>query len=356
MIKVPEGKGAFLYRLWRCGAMKDLAKALHDDGFTWAVMKVANGMSHTDGSSSFQQALVDELIPLLRSYGIQVWALHYVYGMRTDNNQPMPMEEFAAIKYQLDRNRYDGLVIDAEGEYKQTAVRTKGAECAETYCKALKAGYPELPLGLCSYRFPDSHTTFPWAAFLAHVDVHMPQVYWIKATNPADQLQNSYNQLTARKALPVVAWGPAYYDSANNWRPTVEQLNAFDVKAHELELPGVCWFLWDTGIDKYPEYREAIRAHVWKAEDPLAEIREQMAALQAGLADLDGRTQGQAAALNARLAVVEGSVTYLDGQIKSSVEMIKAVQAMFDALKKELVIVEDRVLEIDKWGRGINLK
>lgn len=327
-MKLPEGKGAFLYRLWRCGPMKDLAKALHDDGYSWAIMKVANGMSATDGSSSFNPALVDELAVLLRMYGIQVWVLHYVYGMRTDNNQPMPLEEVAAISHWIERLSPDGLVIDAESEYKKTSVRLQSDYCAETYCGTLKGKYPDLTMGLCSYRFPDSHTTFPWAAFLKHVDVHMPQVYWIKATNPAEQLVKSTAQLMARKPLPIVPWGPAYLDGTYSWRPTVAQIDEFDAKAHELELPGVAWFLWDTGIDKYPEYREAIRAHVWETEDPL---------------------WAQLEALTLRVIALEGGITYLDGRVKTNTTAIDLVSTRSANNKTWLE-------KLDAWAKSLALK
>ena len=79
---------------------------------------------------------------------------------------------------------------------------------------ALRSSLPELPMALSSYRFPGYHPQLPWREFLEHYDYNMPQVYWMKAHNPADQLERSVNELTAKKpSLPVIPTGAAFRPS-----------------------------------------------------------------------------------------------------------------------------------------------
>jgi hypothetical protein len=92
--------------------------------------------------------------------------------------------------------------------------------------RELRAGLPNLPIALSSYRFPDRHRQLPWSAFLEACDYSMPQVYYEDAHNPTQQLEMSVSQYMAlRPARPVIPTAPAY--GRGSWRPTAQELVLF---------------------------------------------------------------------------------------------------------------------------------
>lgn len=252
----PTGKGVFLWQLDHCfnGDMVKLANALIAAKVTWVAVKAANGYA------SFNTPLLRSLISNLRAAGIAVWGWHYVYGIGYTGVNISKFEGDMAVQ-RIGDYLFDGWIIDAESEYK----RSGSAAAADTYLHIIRGRYPQIPLALCSYRWPSYHKEFPWANFLAHVDLHMPQVYWVGAHNPGAQLAQSYKELNALKRLPFVPVGAAYTEG--EWKgPTPDELDQFDQMAHTLKLPGVSWWSWDSqGIQEHPEWLARIAAHVWGA-------------------------------------------------------------------------------------------
>jgi len=118
---------------------------------------------------------------------------------------------------------------------------------------------------LCSYRFPSLHPELPWSSFLRRSDFHAPQVYWMQADNPGEQLQRSVRELLALRALPVVPIGAAFVEAG--WQPTVAGINEFDRMAQALKLPGIGWWEWGEnghGAEYHPDWWAAISAHNWQ--------------------------------------------------------------------------------------------
>jgi hypothetical protein len=308
-----NGKGVFLWQLKNCagGNMVELARRLNDLGFSWVAAKAA------DGFLVMNESYLPGLVDALKAYNIKVWGWQYVYGARTDTGAPMPEREFAAAKQQMDKYHFEGWIVDAEGEYK----RPGSSAWAEVYMGSLRNAFPDLPIALCSYRFPVVHKEFPWSTFLKYATLHMPQVYWIKATNPDVQLSTSYTQLQSLKQLPFVPVGSAFEESG--WRPTVGQLDLFDDKAHKMNLPGVAWWAWDdNGLEKFPEFAEAIGSHEW-------------------LSPLD--------ALAKRVAQLEDK---LEAQ-RMSIEALKIVD---EAIRQGINLLAERLNILEDWARGIGLK
>ncbi len=253
-MKYPVGKGIWIWQLRQCLG-SDVLRLAHEIkrlGCSYVVIKAVNGLSE------YNTDLFGAAKAAFDALGIAVWGFHYIYGGSTFTGASIAKGEADRAIQVVKRYNLAGLFLDAESEYK----RKGGAVWADTYLTALRATLPDLPLGLCSYRWPSVHPEFPWSSFLRRVDFHAPQVYWMQAQNSGEQLRRSVRELSALKALPIVPVGSAFFE--HNWQPTVASINSFDQTAHELHLPGVSWWCWDDrGLESHPEYQAAIAAHKW---------------------------------------------------------------------------------------------
>ncbi len=261
----PTGKGIFVWQIKnaRGGDPTKIVTWLKELGMSWVAVKVTDGAGNFNlrptqivGGKVVRWAddILQPLVSALKAAGIAVWGWGYVYGYD-------PAGEAAKAIERVRKFDLAGWIIDAEGEYKGKAV------AADIYMKGLRG--LGVPVGLCSFRFPKLHPEFPWRNFLAGCDFHMPQVYWMQATNAGAQLQRSVKELMGIKNLPVVPVGPAC--SEGGWAPTVAQLDEFDRTAKALGCPGVSWWLLDTGgLERFPEFAEAIKRHAWSGvvEEP----------------------------------------------------------------------------------------
>ena len=250
---IPTGKGI---QVWNLTAPNETAARIIAAGFQWVAVKAADGtLDHNQKAGPADLFL---FVQTLHNAGIVVFGWQYVYGANWMGQSFAKAEAEAAIR-NISRFGFDGWLIDAESQYK----RKGSAAWADTYMTTLRAGLPWVTLGLQSYRFPSLHPELPWQSFLRHVDFHIPQVYWVQATNPGAQLRRSIQELTALRNLPIVPTGCAYFE--HGWGPTVGQLNEFDNVARTLGLPGVLWYCWDDqGLSTHPDWLAAISAHRWQ--------------------------------------------------------------------------------------------
>jgi len=158
----------------------------------------------------------------LKARGFTVIGWQYVYGAD-------PVGEARVALARIAELHLDGYAIDAEGEYKKAGMATN----ARAYMRTLRGG-SNVPLGLCSYRFPTLHPQLPWSTFLSYMDVehgdaHVPQAYWeLDSTDdgPARQLRRSITELRALEALPVIPVFPMYRKALKDgyWYSTYRQL------------------------------------------------------------------------------------------------------------------------------------
>ncbi|MBI4771719.1 MAG: hypothetical protein HY784_15220, partial [Chloroflexi bacterium] len=244
-----KGKGIWIRRVYECenadiGRMVDHAR---EAGYTHVLVKTSDGDDPYNIDRS-QRDFAAELIPRLRQAGIDVWAWHYVYG------DPPPFKDTEKARYwELEAQQavrrcralaamgLQGYVIDAEGEYDRIPDR---ANKARAFCRILRDGLPDLPIGLASWKWPSYHGPFPWSAFRENIDLDMPQVYWISEHNPVEQLQRSVDEFRRMQPqLPYVAAGPAFFE--HNWRPTPDDITAFLRRSLELGLPAANLWAWD---------------------------------------------------------------------------------------------------------------
>jgi len=67
------------------------------------------------------------------------------------------------------------------------------------------------------------------------VDINMPQVYWVRAHNPAAQLRRSVAEFQRLQPWrPIIPTGSAY--KGFGWQPTAAEMTAFLHTAQELDL------------------------------------------------------------------------------------------------------------------------
>lgn len=226
------GKGMYIWQIPYCndGNAAQIAGDAARAGLSHVVIKIADGCF----GFGYDQNAVDLVALLARELhqvGIAVWGFHYVYG-----RQPAD-EARRAVKRALGLG-LDGYVIDAEAEYKLA-----GAKAAEIYLAGLRNGMPKMPIALSSFRFPSLHPDFPWAPFLSGVDLLMPQVYWMGATNAGAQLTRSYTEYHAlAPRLPYFPTGAAFHE--NGWTARPAEIIEFSGMAKSLGLPGANFWEW----------------------------------------------------------------------------------------------------------------
>jgi hypothetical protein len=229
-----SGKGFFIWQIPHCeqGDPARIAARAAAAGLTHVLIKIA------DAGNAFNidkngRDLIPPVVAALHAKGIQAWGWQFVYGYD-------PIAEARVAVQRTTALQLDGYVIDAEKEYQYSG----RAAVAQTFCRQLRAGLGSLPIALSSYRFPASHSAFPWSVFLESCDYNFPQVYWEQSHNGPDQLQlcfNGFQQISPRR--PIIPTGPAYSNAG--WRPAASELTAFMQKALELNMTGVNFFSWD---------------------------------------------------------------------------------------------------------------
>ena len=232
---IPTGKGMFIWQVPRIGTPEQIAEQAKAAGFKHICIKIANG---TEPYPPLNDN-VGLVVAALQNAGILVFGWQYVYLYR-------PIEEaIIGAKRAIDLH-CDGFIIDAERECKN-----KPAEAA-LYCNELIKRLPDgYPIGLSSYRYPSLHPELPWKVFRAICDFDMPQVYWERAHNPAEQLYKSETEFSLMlPELPYIPTGAAYKTNYTidgvtyTWKSTPDDVAEFMATCEALDLPGFNFWEW----------------------------------------------------------------------------------------------------------------
>lgn len=242
------GKGFYLWNLPDCemGDSEEIASVAAEANLSHALVKIA------DGTKNYMMLagadLLSKTVAALKRRSITVWGWHYCYGFD-------PLGEAKAAIAALQALDLAGYVIDAEEEYK-----TSGAAHANIFLEALRPAQFGIPVALSSYRYPSYHPTFPWEQFIAAVDMIMPQVYWLFASNAGEQLARSYREYQSLAPnLPFVATGAAWRQGT--WSVTPAQATEFLVTAKSLGLPAVNFWEWAHCRNDLPDTWSAITGY-----------------------------------------------------------------------------------------------
>ncbi len=258
-MSLPKGKGMCIWIIRRLinayGSNEAVASRLSELGITWVILKIANGTGKYNMRSinvfgnivGYVDDIIQPFIAALREKNIGVWGYQYIYGIR-------PIAEADAGIERYNELDLDGFVINAEKELKN-----KPRE-ATAYTVALKLGLPAVPIALTSYRYPSYHLSFPFTSFLMDDIFHMPQVYWLGASNPGAQLRKSVDELTAISDVPVVPLGLAY--SEGGYPPPREvEMQEFHDTVLELDLTAYAW--WEFEAARKSKLLDFITSHTW---------------------------------------------------------------------------------------------
>lgn len=258
--RLPKGKGWFIWQIMETmnGDPQAIARFAKDNGFGHILLHVHNGWqdeTRVDGGA--------ELEPFIRAadeLGIECWGWGAVYASNWSTCADMIIKA-------LDKHpKLVGHVVDAEAGMKYSPVE------AESMMKKVRTAFPDLPIGLSSYRFPESHPELPWKQFRAYCDFDMPQVYWEQDFRDEAgelQLQSSYYQFqNLTPTLPYLPTGPAY--KVGEWKTTAEQVRRFFLKAKAMGFHGCNFWVWFQTQRDLPEVFELIRVNqvFTENEDP----------------------------------------------------------------------------------------
>ena len=258
-----EGKGFFTWKIPNCerGDANMIARYARNAGLTHVVLKVADGATIYNGTWGDPKDYTTPVVTALRVNGIQVWGWHYIYG---DN----PAGEANTAITRIRQYNLNGYVLDVEKEYKESGKQA----AAKKFMSALRTACPDLPIALSSYRYPSLHPQVPWKEFLEKCDLSMPQLYWMKAHNPGDQLARCVREFeTKHPSLPIVPTGAAFREYG--WQPTSSEILEFFKKAKELNLNAVNFWEWsDARSSNLPGIWETIQKYNWSESNAPKDI------------------------------------------------------------------------------------
>jgi hypothetical protein len=264
-----KGKGYYVWQIPNCDAGNpvSIAKFAAQANLSHVMIKIADGPSwrYNYDETIHGVDLIPPLVAELRKVGIQPWGWHYVMGYDPIGEARLAVSRTRALGL-------DGYVIDAEAEYKK-----KGrAAAAKRFMQILRTGLPDLPVALSSYRYPKTHSTFPFNEFLEMCDYAMPQVYFEGAHNPEEQLDRCVDQyMSLSNARPIIPTAPTY--SRGSWRPTKDEIQRFFARSKELGLSAANAWSWDNARRSSTlDLWDAVAEFNWDPPPPPPDISEQL--------------------------------------------------------------------------------
>jgi hypothetical protein len=268
------GKGMFLWKLIYCesGNPQAIANAAQSAGLSHVLFKIAQGSYSYNVSAD-----IPAIVSALHSKGIAVWGWHYI-------TLASPLGDGAIAVSQVTKYGLDGYCIDAEGECKNKPTQTTAF--MNYLSKNMK-----VPIALSSYRYPKYHPELSWKMLLSGCNYVMPQVYWMKANNPTEQLiacRNEYDKLQlgfGMLPLPMIPTGAAFCEF--EWKPTTEEVKAFMDTAKKLGLSGCNFWEWHQARDINPEFWPVIASYNF-GEEPTELTTDQKVEILWGEAAIRG--------------------------------------------------------------------
>lgn len=174
-------------------------------------------------------------IDTLRTGGVEVqgWGYHYPEQSALQGD---------AIVERMEKLRLSTYHINLEVEWEKLFGMPKAVK---SLLDKLKFAHK---YSICSFRFPKLHNHFPWDAAMSHpaVDLATPQVYWIGAHNPVEQLDRTETEY-ARWGKQLAPVGPLFGQALSSkawWEPSVNDITSFR-KACEGRYSEILWWSFD---------------------------------------------------------------------------------------------------------------
>ena len=259
------GKGFFIWKIKKCenGDVHKIAQLANQSRFSHVIIKVANGIWKYNYDWENHEDWCPTLVEALHKRGIEPWGWHYVFGED-------PVREARVAIERVKELDLKGYVIDAEAHYKREKHRH---EAAERFMQELRKGVGKnIPLALSSYRFPSMHPEIPWNQFLTECDINMPQVYWIRAHNPGEQLNKTKQEFASPKFKahpPIIPTGAAFTE--HGWTVTASEVQEFLAATRTLNLEAANFWEWHSARERIPiDVWETIRDYDWESGSTLS--------------------------------------------------------------------------------------
>lgn len=215
-----EGVG---FLIWKIEQLKpftpaEIATKLADYGIRWVSIKISEGANRYNQVGGNDKILLDYMIAFEQA-GLRVGGWSYVYPEKPGAQAGVIAERVAKFSNHV---KFDHVMLDVEKEWKQ-ANATAGA--IETLL-AIDVS-KKFPFYYCSYRYPSLHYQVNHAKFLRNATIsHIaPQVYWLGADNPVEQLERSYNEYRKLSDKPFMPIGCTF--NFGNWTPSLTQLEDY---------------------------------------------------------------------------------------------------------------------------------
>lgn len=253
-----EGKGIYIWKIHNCegGNPTAILNRTCEAGFTHVLIKIA------DGPRAYNVDLAAPLVEALKGAGIKTWGWQFVYG-----DEPFGEADIAV--HRIRTLGLDGFAVNAESHY-------KGKHAAASAYMASLTSRVDVPLALSSFRYPAYHVTLPWTEFLSGCALNMPQVYWVQAANPTQQLDRSIAQFQNIYPIrPIVPTGAAYAEYG--WRPTAAQVREFLAHAREIGLSAANFWSWDyAGSSAGRDLWDAIAGYEWPVSAPVLDVVDRL--------------------------------------------------------------------------------
>lgn len=249
------GKGMFFWQIDKTELdVQQRVKLAKGAGLTHVMIKVSDGefnfpIPAKDPGGKLEK-ITHDAIQAFKEAGIAVWGWGFVYGSGVDN--AMQAHRLAA---RVRRYDMDGVVINAEDFGLKKWSSASGAAHAKQLMEILKDDLSDrnLSYALSSYRYLSVHGGFPFAAFMDHCDIAMPQVYWVAKSggDPIANLKQSFSEYQA--AFPNAQYVPTgasfgqYFGSGASqfyWSAKPEQIKAFMREAKRLGIDALNFWSW----------------------------------------------------------------------------------------------------------------
>ncbi len=249
------GKGMFIWKIKNAsgGDVDVIARTAAEMGLNYLAVKVNRGYWSYNWRQLPSGQWVDDYIPALKQaldpYGIKLFGWGDAWLLNGAREAGKAVER-------IEKHGLAGYFIDAEAQAKQSPQRH-----AQANYYSIKMGEVDVPVLLCSYRYPSLHPELPWTELLECCTHHAPQVYWIHGSNPELQLAQSIQELLGKKELPFVPAGPAFDE--HGWKPTEQEMEEFNTACIEQCCDGVVWWEYDEAEDN--GFFSVIKEHDWSA-------------------------------------------------------------------------------------------
>lgn len=260
-----NGKGMYTWVIASSGGPEGVVARSKELKLNYNMVKVADGIGSYNLRKNALGIWVDDIVgPTvdgLRANGIEPIGWQYVY---LDN----PIVEARKAAERIKKFNLQAFVVNAE-----TQAKNKPNE-AGVYMRELRKHLPDIPIAISSYRYPNYHMDFPWSQFLSLADFNMPQVYWIQAHNPAQQLRTTVTQFEAlyKKigfSRPIIPTGAAFAE--HGWVATIKDIDEFHAESTKMAdekkiVSGNNW--WELSSVVKHGFVETIASQSWTDHAP----------------------------------------------------------------------------------------